>query len=255
MSATGVDALAVAVGSSHAMTTRTARLDHGLIARLAAAVPVPLVLHGSTGVPDGELRKAVAAGMVKVNIGTALNAAFTGAVRHPRRGARGRRPPARPHRGAPGDGRCRDVGAAGAVGRRVRISVSRAAACTPHAADIQYLALVREPLGLLKGRLKSSREGAWSGQPVRLARWTGGSDRDRFGRGGCRRAGDGRAVCLARASGLAACLGRSGPAGARVRPVEWAGVRAVADEQRYGSGISCRRRWHGVQQFVLVRRG
>lgn len=79
--ATGVDALAVAVGSSHAMTARTARLDHTLIARLRAAVPVPLVLHGSSGVPDGELRRAVVSGMVKVNIGTALNVAFTSAVR------------------------------------------------------------------------------------------------------------------------------------------------------------------------------
>jgi fructose-bisphosphate aldolase class II len=78
---TGVDALAVAVGSSHAMTTRTAALDHDLIARLRAAVPVPLVLHGSSGVPDGELAKAVRGGLVKVNIGTALNTAFTGAVR------------------------------------------------------------------------------------------------------------------------------------------------------------------------------
>lgn len=81
VAATGIDALAVAVGSSHAMTTRTARLDHDLIARLRGAVTVPLVLHGSTGVPDDELRRAVAAGMVKINIGTALNIAFTGAVR------------------------------------------------------------------------------------------------------------------------------------------------------------------------------
>jgi fructose-bisphosphate aldolase class II len=79
--ATGVDALAVAVGSSHAMTLRTARLDHALIARLRAAVAVPLVLHGSSGVSDDELRQAVAAGMVKINIGTALNVAFTSAVR------------------------------------------------------------------------------------------------------------------------------------------------------------------------------
>ncbi|UWE08384.1 class II fructose-bisphosphate aldolase [Actinacidiphila bryophytorum] len=79
--ATGVDALAVAVGSSHAMTARTARLDHTLIARLRAAVDVPLVLHGSSGVPDDELRQAVTAGMVKINIGTALNVAFTSAVR------------------------------------------------------------------------------------------------------------------------------------------------------------------------------
>ena len=79
--ATGVDALAVAVGSSHAMLDRTARLDHELIARLAAAIDVPLVLHGSSGVPDQELQRAVRAGMVKVNIGTALNIAYTSVVR------------------------------------------------------------------------------------------------------------------------------------------------------------------------------
>ncbi|MGW6061395.1 class II fructose-bisphosphate aldolase [Streptomyces sp. NPDC055189] len=78
---TGVDALAVAVGSSHAMTSRTASLDHELITALTKAVPVPLVLHGSSGVPDAEIRAAVAAGMVKINVGTALNTAFTGAVR------------------------------------------------------------------------------------------------------------------------------------------------------------------------------
>jgi fructose-bisphosphate aldolase class II len=78
---TGVDGLAVAVGSVHAMTVRAARLDHALIAALRAAVPVPLVLHGSSGVPDGELARAVAGGIVKVNIGTALNVAYTGAVR------------------------------------------------------------------------------------------------------------------------------------------------------------------------------
>ncbi len=71
--ATGVDALAVAVGSSHAMTTQSAELDLDLIAALRDAVPVPLVLHGSSGVPDHTLRAAVGAGIVKVNIGTALN--------------------------------------------------------------------------------------------------------------------------------------------------------------------------------------
>jgi fructose-bisphosphate aldolase, class II len=78
---TGVDALAVAVGSSHAMTSQSARLDADLIARLRARVPVPLVLHGSSGVPDDELRAAVRAGIAKVNVGTALNVAMTGAVR------------------------------------------------------------------------------------------------------------------------------------------------------------------------------
>ena len=81
MAATGVDALAVAVGSSHAMTARSAALDHTLIAELARAVPVPLVLHGSSGVPDDELAHAVRAGMAKINIGTILNVEFTAAVR------------------------------------------------------------------------------------------------------------------------------------------------------------------------------
>ncbi|MER5407749.1 class II fructose-bisphosphate aldolase [Streptomyces sp. NPDC002769] len=77
----GVDALAVAIGSSHAMTSRTATLDHDRLERLAAALDVPLVLHGSSGVPDDELTAAVAGGIAKVNIGTALNIAMTGAIR------------------------------------------------------------------------------------------------------------------------------------------------------------------------------
>jgi fructose-bisphosphate aldolase class II len=79
--ATGVDALAVAVGSSHAMTTRTAQLDQGLIRTLATGVGVPLVLHGSSGIADDDLRTAAANGIVKINIGTLLNVAFTHAVR------------------------------------------------------------------------------------------------------------------------------------------------------------------------------
>ncbi len=79
--ATGVDALAVAVGSSHAMLTRDAALDEDLIAALRDAVPVPLVLHGASGVSDEGLARAVARGIVKVNVGTQLNKAFTAAVR------------------------------------------------------------------------------------------------------------------------------------------------------------------------------
>jgi len=56
-------------------------LDLGLIARLHTAVSVPLVLHGSSGVPDQDLAAAVRAGMTKVNIATQLNKVFTGAVR------------------------------------------------------------------------------------------------------------------------------------------------------------------------------
>jgi fructose-bisphosphate aldolase class II len=78
---TGVDALAVAVGSSHARPTRDALLDLELIGRLRAAVPVPLVLHGSSGVPDEGIVAAVRAGLTKVNIATQLNRMFTAAVR------------------------------------------------------------------------------------------------------------------------------------------------------------------------------
>jgi fructose-bisphosphate aldolase, class II len=82
VAATAVDALAVAVGSSHAMLTRDAVLDLGLIAAIHRAVSVPLVLHGSSGVPDRDLAAAVRAGMTKVNIATQLNRVFTAAVRH-----------------------------------------------------------------------------------------------------------------------------------------------------------------------------
>jgi fructose-bisphosphate aldolase class II len=81
VAATGVDALAVAVGSSHAMTSRTAQLDQDLVRRIADTVPVPLVLHGSSGVPVDQLRAAVENGMRKINVGTALNVGFTEAVR------------------------------------------------------------------------------------------------------------------------------------------------------------------------------
>ncbi len=78
---TGVDGLAVAVGSSHAMRERTAAIDTDLVRRLAAAVPVPLVLHGSSGVADDGDRPGGAAGIRKVNVGTALNLAGTAALR------------------------------------------------------------------------------------------------------------------------------------------------------------------------------
>ncbi len=81
VAATGVDALAVAVGSEHAMRERSAALDEALIRALAERLPVPLVLHGSSGVSDAGIDGAIAAGMRKINIGTHLNAVLTGVVR------------------------------------------------------------------------------------------------------------------------------------------------------------------------------
>jgi fructose-bisphosphate aldolase class II len=73
--------LAVAVGSSHAMTERSVELDLELIRTIRQHVAVPLVLHGSSGVPDEGISAAVRAGMTKVNIATHLNAVFTSQVR------------------------------------------------------------------------------------------------------------------------------------------------------------------------------
>ncbi len=78
---TGVDLLAVAVGSSHAMTTRDAALDEDLIRAIRDAVDVPLVLHGSSGVSDAGMQAAIRAGMTKINVSTHLNKVFTGSVR------------------------------------------------------------------------------------------------------------------------------------------------------------------------------
>ena len=79
--ATGAHLLAVAVGSSHAMTTRDATLDFDLIAEIAKTVGVPLVLHGSSGVSDPDLQRAVKSGMSKINIATHLNNVFTHEIR------------------------------------------------------------------------------------------------------------------------------------------------------------------------------
>lgn len=78
---TGVDGLAVAVGSSHAMTEQSASIDLDLVAALRRSVPVPLVLHGSSGVGDALVREACRAGIRKVNVGTRFNVVLTGALR------------------------------------------------------------------------------------------------------------------------------------------------------------------------------
>lgn len=80
-SATGVDALAVAVGTSHAMASRDAEIDLDLVEAIAKEVAVPLVLHGSSGVPDETLSLVVRRSMTKVNVATHLNVVFTRTVR------------------------------------------------------------------------------------------------------------------------------------------------------------------------------
>jgi fructose-bisphosphate aldolase, class II len=78
---TGVDALAVAIGTVHGMTETGAVLDVERIADLARHVDAALVMHGSSGVDDETLARAVAAGIRKVNLSTALQRVFMDALR------------------------------------------------------------------------------------------------------------------------------------------------------------------------------
>lgn len=78
---TGVDALAVAIGTVHGMTATGAVLDIPRIAALAREVDAALVMHGSSGVDDDTMREAVAAGIRKVNLSTALQQVFMETLR------------------------------------------------------------------------------------------------------------------------------------------------------------------------------
>ncbi|MFN8589998.1 MAG: class II fructose-bisphosphate aldolase [Thermomicrobiales bacterium] len=78
---TGVDALAVAIGTVHGMTATGAVLDIPRIAALAREVDAVLVMHGSSGVDDDTMRAAVAAGIRKVNLSTALQKVFMETLR------------------------------------------------------------------------------------------------------------------------------------------------------------------------------
>ena len=68
--ATGIHALAIAIGSAHGFYKETPKLQLELLSRIHAATPVSLVLHGSSGIPDDQLREAIACGISKVNLAT-----------------------------------------------------------------------------------------------------------------------------------------------------------------------------------------
>ena len=78
---TGVDSLAVAIGTAHGVYKGTPKLDLPRISRIRELVSVPLVLHGTSGVPDDTVRQCIARGMCKVNYATYLRIAFTGGVK------------------------------------------------------------------------------------------------------------------------------------------------------------------------------
>jgi len=78
---TTCDSLAAAVGSVHAMKAAEASLDIERIKAVHAAVPIPLVLHGSSGVKEESEVEAIDYGIAKINVATMLNQAFTNAMR------------------------------------------------------------------------------------------------------------------------------------------------------------------------------
>lgn len=77
---TGIDMLAIAVGPTHGMYTNE-RIDFKLLKKIRRMTNIPLVLHGSSGVPDDEIKEAIKIGISKINVGTAVRFAFSEALR------------------------------------------------------------------------------------------------------------------------------------------------------------------------------
>ena len=69
---TGIDSLAVAIGTAHGLYKEEPKLDFERLKEIRDVVEIPLVLHGASGVPEGAVRKAISLGITKVNIATEL---------------------------------------------------------------------------------------------------------------------------------------------------------------------------------------
>ena len=78
---TGVDALAVAVGTAHGVYQGKPELDFERLKKIAQMVNIPIVLHGSSGVPEEDIKRAIQYGVRKVNIDTDVRAAFMEGVK------------------------------------------------------------------------------------------------------------------------------------------------------------------------------
>jgi tagatose 1,6-diphosphate aldolase GatY/KbaY len=78
---TGVDALAVCIGNIHGHYRGEPRLDFDRLAAIRQAVPVPLVLHGASGLPEAMVSRAIELGVCKFNVNTEVRAAYLHALR------------------------------------------------------------------------------------------------------------------------------------------------------------------------------
>ncbi|PQP91344.1 ketose-bisphosphate aldolase [Paenibacillus sp. AR247] len=79
---TGVHTLAPAIGTAHGIYKGTPNIDFDRIGRIAEAVDVPLVLHGGSGIPEEQVKRAVSLGMAKMNVATELRILFSDAIKH-----------------------------------------------------------------------------------------------------------------------------------------------------------------------------
>jgi fructose-bisphosphate aldolase class II len=78
---TGIKSLAVAIGTAHGQYKGEPRLDLERLQKIKSLVNIPIVLHGSSGVPDETIQQAIKLGVRKVNIDTNIREAFVGAMR------------------------------------------------------------------------------------------------------------------------------------------------------------------------------
>lgn len=78
---TGVDSLAVAIGTAHGPYKLPPKLDFARLEKIRGLVSVPIVLHGSSGVPADDLRTAISLGVRKINIDTNIREAFCNTLR------------------------------------------------------------------------------------------------------------------------------------------------------------------------------
>ena len=78
---TGVNSLAVAIGTAHGLYKGTPKLEFDLLRAIREVVSIPLVLHGASGVPDDAVRQAIELGICKVNFATELRIAYSDGVK------------------------------------------------------------------------------------------------------------------------------------------------------------------------------
>lgn len=78
---TGIDSLAVAIGTAHGLYVGEPKLDFDRLLEIKNKVEVPLVLHGASGLSDSDIQKAISRGVCKVNVATELKIAFSDALK------------------------------------------------------------------------------------------------------------------------------------------------------------------------------